>query len=127
MKIYLAMRYAQVTKYKKLCSELRSKGHEITVDWSEQLNIKPYEKHPKLSEECALRDLKGVEAADTFILVAEYFPDARGILIELGYALRIAQEKKLKIIVVNKERNSVFYYHPLITRVKTIEEAFSLL
>jgi len=68
-------------------------------------------------------DMRGVEDADVFILLAtEEFGPMRGALVELGIAL----VSSLIVYVVGELPQNVFFYHPRIEHV-TIEQVIKSL
>ena len=100
-------------------------GHELTLDWSRGSDVAfdDYGSLPAVSAELAGADLDAVLTADAVLVVATKH-DGRGMFVELGAALARARNDDLKHVVVVGpiHHQSVFYYHPAVLRVSTVEE-----
>lgn len=120
MKIYVAGRFEDKVKVKKLYRIIKKNGHEISADWT---NHKPYKKYPELAKGYTIEDINGVKKCDVFILITNGKPGV-GSAIELGVAMHsYLTLSKPKIYVVGEFKNdNMFYYHPSVQRRKTIEE-----
>ncbi len=103
-------------------------GHELTLDWSRgpDVELDEYGSRPDVSAEIANADLDAVLTADAVLVVASEH-DGRGMFVELGAALAQAQRGELEhVVVVGTIRHeSVFYYHPAVLRVSTVDEWLS--
>ena len=103
-------------------------GHELTLDWSRgsDVELDEYGSRPDVSAEIASADLDAVLTADAVLVVASEH-DGRGMFVELGAALAQAQRGELEhVVVVGTIRHeSVFYYHPAVVRVSTVDEWLS--
>ncbi|MCB9798274.1 hypothetical protein H6758_00945 [Candidatus Nomurabacteria bacterium] len=124
MRIYVAGRYKKLEEIRKIYKILEEKKHTITNKWTEQHSIKPYQDNMDKVAQYLSEDFDGIDAADLFVLLAEYAADARGCHIELGYALRKRQiQGSPKIFVVYPQDNpSLFYLHANITLVDSFEK-----
>lgn len=76
-----------------------------------------------LSAKIAADDLDAVLNADAVLVVASGH-EGRGMFVELGAALSRARRGDLKHVVVIGpiQHESVFYYHPAVQRLSTVEE-----
>ena len=124
MKFYIAAYVEEVERVKTVQKCLEDMGHEITVDWTSFPGSSRDERDadPEKPKAIAVRDMQGVRDCDVFILLSEP-ADGRAKYAELGAAIFSAMEsKRPKIYVLGKETNqSVFFYHPTVRRVKTLE------
>jgi len=126
MKIYIASRSSDRKLVKKLNKRLEQSGH-IIFDWTWHKNTKPYEKHRKLAKDYSIDDLTYVKRCDVFILIASEFPGA-GSMTELGMALfSYSCFRKPKIYVVGSYINNMFFYHPSVTLLQSIEKVMEKL
>ena len=73
----------------------------------------------------AIECIKQINDCDVFILISD--ENGAGMYTELGIALQLSNQKnKPKIYIIGKyNERSVFFFHPLIIRVKTLEEIFT--
>jgi nucleoside 2-deoxyribosyltransferase len=80
VKIYVAGKWEERERVREVMDTLRTRGHEITFDWtySEQ-----FSKHQ------AELDLQGVEAADWLVFLAEKPLAYKGAYVELGMAIAL--------------------------------------
>ena len=125
MKFYVAAFIEEKSRVQTLYKRLIDLGHTITVDWTDELGLfgENRDRHAKQVEEVAVRDMEGVREAEVFILLSEP-TEGRSKYAELGAAIMSHLERgKPKIYVLGEEANqSVFFYHPSVKRVKTLEE-----
>lgn len=102
-----------------------SAGHELTHDWSQDLEVTTdYASRPEHSTQIAEADLSGVMLADAVIVIASSPEPGRGLFVELGAALARAEMGLLRHVVAvgTIVHESVFYYHPRLRRVETVQE-----
>ena len=125
MRFYVAAYIEEKSRVQTLYKELTDLGHLITVDWTEELVPlgKDRDQHAEKVQEVAVRDMEGVREAEVFILLSEPV-EGRSKYAELGAAIMSYLERgKPKIYVLGEETHwSVFFYHPSVKRVKTLEE-----
>ena len=125
MKFYIAAYIEEKSRVQALYAQLSNLGHTITVDWTDELAPlgEDRDRHAKQVEEIAVRDMEGVREAEVFILLSEP-TEGRSKYAELGAAIMSYLERgKPSIYVLGEEANqSVFFYHPSVKRVKTLEE-----
>ena len=125
MKFYIAAFIEEKSRVQTLYKELTDLGHLITVDWTDELGLfgKDRDRHAEKVQAVAVRDMEGVREAEVFILLSEPV-EGRSKYAELGAAIMSYLERgKPKIYVLGEETHqSVFYYHPSVKRVKTLEE-----
>lgn len=125
MKFYVAAFIEEKSRVQTLYKRLIDLGHTITVDWTDELGLfeEDRDRHAKQVEEIAVRDMEGVREAEVFILLSEP-TEGRSKYAELGAAIMSHLERgKPKTYVLGEEAyQSVFFYHPSVKRVKTLEE-----
>lgn len=116
MKFYIASRMENKAIASELTKKLEAKGHAATLDWTQLEGLKPYEQNSKRSAEAAAQMVKAVQNADVFIL----FPDegGTGMYAELGVALATGK----RVFVIGDLNKPIFLFHPLITRVSSMQE-----
>ena len=119
---------ADTEKVQAVHSAVVAAGHQLTLDWSRgpDVNVDDYGALPEVSAKLATDDLDAVLRADAVLVVASEH-DGRGMFVELGAALAQARRGELKhVVVVGPIRHqSVFYYHPAVLRVSTVDEWLS--
>lgn len=125
MKIYVAARFFDKEKVKEVYKRLKADGHEITADWTDHVNPKPYEKNRKMCEEYSIKDINGVLNCDVLILITNEIAGA-GSSTELGAAIALNLSfKKPEIYVVGEYiNNNTFYFHHSVNIRKNIEEVY---
>jgi hypothetical protein len=129
MKFYVASKLDDRDKARKVMEEIRAAGHEGTLDCTKDTLLeKPYSNNEEVARYRAERDIKAVIESDVFVLIAEEVANNKGMYVELGAA--IASQIKIgkpEIYVVGEYADSgVFFFHPRVKRVRTINELFSM-
>lgn len=112
MKAYIASTFDLIEVIEELLPRLSEIGIEITCKWwklnfRESLGLltdKDWYNNFEVNE-CLYRDLKGIDEADIFILVARESVKFNGALIELGYALA----KGKRVFIYGKVGRSVMF------------------
>ncbi len=124
MKFYIASYVGEKERVRAIQRQLRALGHEITVDWTSYPGVfgKERDEHPERVGEIAVRDMRGVQDCDVFILLAEP-ADGRAKYAELGAAImaNLYTGRPRVYVLGNKTSQSVFFYHPTVRRVTTLE------
>ena len=125
MKFYVAAYAGERDRVAAVHRRLREAGHAITVDWTDLLDVADDERdaHPQRVAAVATRDLGGVADCDVFILLSDP-PDGRAKYAELGAAIMSSVLRgRPKVYVVGEQtHHSVFFYHPAVTRARSIDE-----
>ena len=119
MKFYISSRTKEANQTKKIIQKLKSLGYSITLDWTKQTNLKPYNKNSKQSAIFSKRVTSAIKTCDSFILLTDQA--GTGMHTELGIA--IAEKKKIFIIGKHSNTN-VFFFHPNIKRLNSINNLF---
>ncbi|TWP32856.1 hypothetical protein [Leekyejoonella antrihumi] len=126
VRIYVAGPLADIENVRSVQSAVVAAGHELPLDWSRGPDVAfvdDYGSRPADSAEIAMADLDAVLVADAVLIVASEH-DGRGMFVELGAALaRACRGEHVRIVVIGAiQHESVFYYHPAIQRVATVNE-----
>lgn len=123
MKIYLAGKFEQKEKVRELYERIKEQGYDIHSDWTTHKPISPYEENIEIAKQYSEEDINGVEICDVFILLTDPIKGT-GSHVELGAAILSAIKfGRPKIYVIGEyNRESMFYFHPLVNRKKTIHE-----
>lgn len=117
MKFFVSGKVGNDNDAKSAMKALKDAGHQITFDWTTIEHLKPYDKNSFASRKAAIRETKGVKDADILVLIAHN--KGVGMYVELGIAIGIGIPIR---VVTNVESRTMFFHHPLIKRVKNIEE-----
>lgn len=124
MKIYVAGPVSDTHTVRQVQDAVLAAGHELTLDWSADVSFaEGYASQVERSARMAREELEAVLAADAVLVVASRH-DGRGMFVELGAALTRASRGELDHVVLVGEiyHESVFYFHPLVHRVATVED-----
>lgn len=122
MKIYIAAKFQEKERVRKLFKLVKDKGHKITADWTLHKSISPYIENQELSKDYAIEDINGVKDCDIFIQLSH--PEGGiGVFIELGAAIlsNIIYGKPKIFIIGDHNSRSMFYFHPSVKQRKNIE------
>ncbi len=119
MRVYVAARFGRKEEVRRIYDLLKEKGHEITADWTVHRPIKPYGENPRMSGAYAEEDVRGVLDADVFLMIGD--GGGTGLHVELGAAIASYLLRGRPKIYVAGE-GSMFYFHPAVNRVRTVDE-----
>ena len=117
MKIFVSGKIGQDSDVRAVMAALRNQGHEITFDWTAIEHLRPYEENSRASSKAATLEVDGVRRADLLVLLT----DDRGVgmFVELGAALAL---DKPVYVVSRPPARTMFFFHPLVTVVSSIDE-----
>jgi nucleoside 2-deoxyribosyltransferase len=119
MRIYVASKFEEKDRTRKIIEVLRNMGHQITHDWTHEI---PYEegdpRGPPYYRKCAEADVAGVQTADAIIVLSHQH--GKGMFVEMGIAIA----RGIPIVAVGPHFNTIFYELPTVTKVQTIEAAY---
>lgn len=125
MKFYIAAYIGEKRRVKELYRSLVQAGHKITVDWTkdEAPKLKDRSKFSKDTSHIAMRDLKGVLDCDIFVILSDPV-HGRAKYVELGAAIASFEKSGRPLIYAlgKTSDQTVFYYHPAVKIVQTLEE-----
>lgn len=110
MRIYLAGPYSWQEKLNGYAKRLEIRGHKITSTWllSEIDDNHPLDDDAK--QMLAIQDLQDIDAADVFVafMANESKHHRGGRHVEYGYALGLAETRRMDTIVIGESEN-IFY------------------
>ncbi|HAD83212.1 MAG: hypothetical protein A2509_09500 [Candidatus Edwardsbacteria bacterium RIFOXYD12_FULL_50_11] len=125
MKFYVAAYVREKRRVKDICRSLELLGHKITVDWTkdEAPKLKDRSIFSKDVRRVAVRDMKGVLDCDIFIILSDPV-HGRAKYVELGAAIASFEKNRRPLIYAlgKTSDQTVFYYHPVVKRVKTLDD-----
>lgn len=101
----------------QLIRTLLDAGHTITFDWTVCPKVPSYEEDPELCRSISIDEVNAVKEADILILLD--FHKGVGMYIEAGVAL--ASDIPVYVVSPHSPR-SMFFLHPLVTLVQSVEE-----
>lgn len=123
MKVFVSGRIHDQENIQKALSSVKKAGHEILFDWTTRGNLKPYTKNSSQSSQFAKDAMDAISTSDVFICITH--PEvAGGSSAELGAAIQSHILTGTPRIYMVGEYNTdvVFYFHPAIQKVKSIED-----
>ena len=109
-KVYVAAKWEERERAHEVMTILRTAGHVITYDWTNQ------EQESQAQAEC---DRSGVLDAEVFVLLAEKDLPMRGAWVEFG----IAVTKRIPIYVLGAYADPcIFLQLPFVRRINSLAE-----
>lgn len=97
---------------------LQEAGHDITFNWTMIEHLRPYDTNSSASEDAAIRESQGVMNADVLVVLSH--ESGVGMYVELGIA--IGNGIPVRVVTNTKDSHTMFFHHPLVKRVESIEE-----
>ena len=129
MTFYVATALAHRDEAKRIMSVIEARGHTISLDWTRDSVLeRPYTKDESAARYRAERDVKAVIHSDVFILLSSS-EVTRSAHVELGTALMssIVGGKPQIFVIGEHKDHGMFFFHPKVQRVKTIDDVFVIL
>jgi len=117
MKFFVSGKISVEEDAREAMKAIREAGHEITFDWTTIEHLRPYDKNATACRDAAVRETRGVEEADLLIVLAH--DRGVGMYVELGIAIGSGVPVR---VVTNVESRTMFFHHPLVKRVSSLEE-----
>ncbi|MFA5003895.1 MAG: hypothetical protein WC498_01290 [Candidatus Saccharimonadales bacterium] len=136
MKIFVSGQIADVENVRQVQQRFIDAGHTITHDWTrneadDRMLSDDADKLKDMVETSrrARLDIQGVVDCDVYVICTDNEISGKGMYVELGAALALCTTNgSPRIYLIGKMNHmSVFYFHPLVTRVGNVEEAIELL
>lgn len=87
MKIYIASRFADRVRLRKVADKIWSMGHEVTSTWLSEVTKMPAMSRSEFWSRLARKDLQEIAASDLFIRDVHRVSSTGGADTELGFAL----------------------------------------
>jgi hypothetical protein len=131
MKIFVSGQIDDIANVRSVQSKLVAAGHTITHDWTrnetgDKMLAKPEDKLRDIQEtgRRAELDINGVVDCDAYVICTDNEKVGKGMYVELGAALALqATTNKPKIFLLgNMNHMSVFYFHPSVIHLATLDE-----
>lgn len=127
MKVFVSGQLGEKTAVRRAYAKLRAAGFEITHDWTRTDNIGDKLLARQESGRRAELDIQGVIDADVYVLLSDNREVGKGMYVELGAALAMKSTTGRPDVFIVGPLNhlSVFYLHPAIRIVSTIDDVVS--
>lgn len=124
MLVYVASKFENTKVVKSAYAALRESGHTITHDWTEESaeGLTGEALHVYL-EECAKKDMEGVQKCDALLLINH--PNGCGMYTELGIAL--ALDKFIVVIDGKNPPHNIFFNLNQVVHAHSLETAVKIL
>lgn len=120
MKFFVSGKLGFEENAREAMNALRDAGHQITFDWTDIEHLRPYDENILACRELSVRESNGVKQADLLVIIAHN--EGVGMYIELGIAIGLGIPVR---VVTSEESQSLFFHHPLVKKVSTIEEVIA--
>jgi nucleoside 2-deoxyribosyltransferase len=128
LKVYVAGKYGHRDNIQEAMDWFKEQKVEITHEWTK---IEKHSEEPSQWGPYAVMDTKGVHASDAVVVIMDDPTYAyRGTWFEVGNAVALGK----KVIFVERNipedayvKKNIFYHHPHIQKVQTLEEALKLI
>jgi hypothetical protein len=129
MKIFVSGQIDEKEEINSIYKKLQDAGHEVTHDWTKTDDIGDKLTNQKEAGLRAAKDITGVVEADVYILVSNNSKPGKGMYVELGAALALNEAVGKPQIITIGSRNhlSIFYLHPAVCHLDTIEDVLQKL
>jgi len=124
MNIFVSAQIRETARARKAYAAFEKAGLSITHDWTTTDTIGDKRKRKVESGMRASRDINGVVNADTYVLLSDNRAVGKGMYAELGAALALHETTGSPEIYVVGPMNhlSIFYLHPAVRHVETVEQ-----
>lgn len=127
MRAFVSGQLAEKQKIRQVYALLRNVGIAVTHDWTLTDTLVDYRQaRPEAGRRAAL-DIHGVLTSDLYILLSDNEKCGKGMYVELGAALALAERfgSPNVFVVGPMNHESIFYHHPLVNQCATIQECLS--
>jgi hypothetical protein len=125
MNFYIASAINNKDNVQAIYDQLKKRGHEVTTDWTltDDIPENDREKSSEYIRSIAKRDFEGIRECNVFVLLSDP-PEGRSMYAELGIAISMLEASgKPRVYIVGPEnKESVFYFHPIVRRVESFED-----
>jgi len=131
MKIFVSGQIKDLENVRNIQQRLIDAGHQITHDWTRnETGDKMLEgDDAKLADlvETGRRaelDIQGVIDADAYVMCSDNLKSGKGMYVELGaaLALSVTRDSPKVYIVGALNHMSVFYFHPAVVRLDSVDQ-----
>ena len=123
MNVFVSGQINEKEGIQRIYSALEEIGIFITHDWTQTDDVAKSEKDSIEAGKRAEKDILGVCKADIYLIITDNARCGKGMYVELGAALALAESgKDISIYVVGpKNHPSIFYSHPRCAHFNTID------
>jgi hypothetical protein len=105
MKIYIASRFADRLRLRKIADQIWNMGHEITTTWLSETAKMPDMSRDEFWKKLARKDLQEIAAANLIIRDVHHISSTGGADVEFGFALGRHQHCIIWIVSPRGARN----------------------
>ncbi|MCY1145736.1 hypothetical protein OWR29_47725 [Actinoplanes sp. Pm04-4] len=122
MSVFVSGQIGEKARIREVFSDLVAEGWRITHDWTTTDDLgKVLESGDEASRRAAA-DITGVLDADVYLLVSDNKAAGKGMYVELGAALAMAESRGAPDVYIVGPMNhaSIFYLHPLVRHLPDV-------
>ena len=114
MRAFVSGQLKEKKRVRAVYSKLSEIGIDISHDWTRTDNLIDYLKNADEAGRRAALDIRGILDADIYILMTDNEFCGKGMYVELGAALALAEIKGAPEVCIVGPMNheSIFYHHP---------------
>ncbi len=136
MKIFVSGQINDTDNVRNVQEALKGAGHTITHDWTrteagDKMLANPEDKlrDPLETARRAQLDIQGVIDCEAYVICTDNGEAGKGMYVELGAALALSETTGTpQIFLVGALKHmSVFYFHPKVVRLPTIQDVIERL
>ncbi|MBL8158867.1 hypothetical protein JNJ66_00205 [Candidatus Saccharibacteria bacterium] len=136
MKVFVSGQITDISSVRAVQQALVDAGHTITHDWTRNETgdrmLGSVEDKLRDTEETGRRaqlDIQGVVECDAYVICTDNASSGKGMYVELGaaLALNVTHGTPLIFLIGQMNHMSVFYFHPAVMRMKTVDEVIRYL
>lgn len=120
MKFFVSGKLGLEENAREAMNALRDAGHQITFDWTDVEHLRPYDENTLACRKVSVRESNGVKEANVLVIIPHN--EGVGMYVELGIAIGIGIPVR---VVTSEESQSLFFHHPLVKKVSSIEEVIA--
>ena len=130
MKVFVSGQIGDIDNVRLAQDALMQAGHKITHDWTrnetgDKMLASRQDKldNPEETAKRAVLDINGVLGADAYVICTNNESPGKGMYVELGTAIAMAESRRGFNIYLLGEMNhmTIFYLHPKVQRVESVE------
>lgn len=127
MKVFVSGQLGEKAAVRRAYAKFRAAGFEVTHDWTRTDNIGDKLLEREESGKRAALDIQGVIDADVYVLMSDNREVGKGMYVELGAALAMqSRTGRPDVFIVGPLNHlSVFYLHPAVRLVESVDDVVS--
>ena len=114
VRVFVSGQIGEKERIRDVFEYLRAVGWRVTHDWTRTDDIGDLLQSPEEAGRRAAADIQGVLDADVYLLISDNKEAGKGMYVELGAALALAEKHGSPDVYVAGPMNhpSIFYLHP---------------